>query len=115
MNTRSVNMQRTCNDGCKGLQGAGQAPARFSARQQHRKANQGRRQICRAAATVTKGAPVKQAAGFTVQGTSRKRNEDRYALQAGSWGCYRGVMLESSLSVGVACSSARNKSMLAYR
>jgi hypothetical protein len=36
---------------------------------------------CKAAATVV-GSPVKQSAGFSVKGTSRKQNEDRYALQA---------------------------------
>lgn len=52
------------------------------ARQQFHSTGRARLQICRAAATVTKGAPVKQAGGVTLQGTSRKRNEDRFALQA---------------------------------
>ena len=40
-----------------------------------------RRLVCHAlAATATRG-PVKESAGVSYQGTARKRNEDRYALQ----------------------------------
>lgn len=38
---------------------------------------------CRASATVV-SSPVKQGSGFTVQGTSRKQNEDRYTLDVGT-------------------------------
>lgn len=40
-----------------------------------------RRLVCHAlAATATRG-PVRESAGVSYQGTARKRNEDRYALQ----------------------------------